>query len=227
MVSLMLVSGTSSAITITVDAKSNIFGAGHTAPPAPGGLGPGILPPSYSFLPASGQVMTFSSIIGSKTYNNHDYWGPEGYDPWLFGMNFPSYGGISGIVTSSHQFLAGVFLNGTEPTDPAPSSLDFGPDGLTRNFTDVNPDIGQLFFIGDGLTDSGLTQNFYVPLTASRLFLGFIDVDWNYLPGFYHDNFGSLTATFDIQPVPEPTTILLLGSGLIGLAGFRKKFRKR
>ena len=47
-----------------------------------------------------------------------------------------------------------------------------------------------------------------------------------YQNGQTFGNFISDQATLTLVRVTEPETILLLGSGLIGLIGFRKKFKK-
>jgi hypothetical protein len=74
--------------------------------------------------------------------------------------------------------------------------------------------VGNPFAIGNGPTMT------YIPTGAVQLLLGFND-------GWYNDNGGSIkieiTETPNGNPVPEPTTMLLFGAGLIGLAARGRK----
>jgi hypothetical protein len=204
------------AAQLNISADSNILGAGKISAPAPGGGTGGQLPPLYNFAAATGQVLTFSNISGSVNYSAFPETSTNGIGDgraYLSGTNISSYGGISGIRNDNAiGFLVGVFLNDSEPTGSGPSALDFTNN---TSFAELSPQLNQTFFIGDGLTGSGLgnIQRFLVPEQATRLFLGFADgYAVQGAPGYYSDNTGSVVANFEIQsaaePVPEPCTIL-------------------
>jgi hypothetical protein len=96
--------------------------------------------------------------------------------------------GISDIV-APYDALVGVFL-GTERPDssPAPAALDFStPESL--DYLTISPLLQQCFFIGDGRTSLGVTQQVVVPAGATRLFLG--TVDWF----GWANNYGSFSVT--------------------------------
>jgi hypothetical protein len=222
----------SGATTLTVDVNgaANIFGAGLMAPPPMPDTpfnhqhwtqsGPGQLPPAVdltAFSPNPYLVLHFPTITGGVGFNaTSGVAGPEGfsdqyYGPTLLSTNIDSTGGISGIaMTNRVLFLVGVFLGGAQPS-VAPAALS--ADGA-NSVTNFNPLLGQTFFIGDGRTDGGSLQNFYVPTGATHLHLGFADA-WIFggAPSWYGDNHGALNISINVD-TPDPATVWLIAAPL-------------
>lgn len=171
-----------------VDGKANIFAAGLSSVPGFAGGG-GLLPVEVSLLggvnevsfSTTGEVNCCGSTVGNTP--------PDG----SFGSptNISSYGGISGIKTSSVMMLVGVFLGPEPPSPQAPPILAFNTIGI--NFTTLSAELQQTFFIGDGFTSGGTKQTFVVPAGATRLFLGIADAQ-----GFIGNPNGDNTGAFEV-----------------------------
>ncbi len=215
---------------VTVNADSNIFGAGHATTVGPGGGGAGVLPPEYDFGFTAGPnaLLTFSSVTGTVIVNagtGDNVNDPDGVGAGSSDLSVNSLDGISGILGPHAGFLVGVFENDTEPADPAPARLDFSSIGT--NFTSLAPSLNQVFFIGDGLTGNGVgtAQQFQIPIGATRLFFGIADAPaYHGDPGGYNDNTGQFTASFTI--VPEPSSLALIVVGIVGAAAYARSTRR-
>lgn len=168
----------------------------------------------------AGQTFAFAVTGGVDYYNapSASFFGPDGNG--TSGSNLNSLGGISGFLGPQGP-LVGLFLNDDNPqAGPAPTRLDFTPGGLGTNFGSLAPELGQVFFIGDGLTGDGLRQKFIAPTGATRLFLGVADgFGFGGAPGAYDDNNGA----FAVETVPEPGAI----AGLLALSGLLVSQRRR
>jgi hypothetical protein len=121
-------------------------------------------------------------------------------------------------VTVPLEALVGVFIGSTPPNlNPAPGPLDF-TTLASQDYLSLSPELQQPFFIGDGLTSSGIVQQVIAPAGATQLYLGMMD------PQGYYNNVGSFTV--EVSAVPEPnmagTAAIILAALGVCTRGSRK-----
>jgi hypothetical protein len=175
----------------------------------------GIPPAVFTFPAGQNQIITFHNVVGGWTCGfTAVTYGADGTtaEPCnnAMGMTVNDPGGpfSAYILTDFTGALAGIFLEDTLPTTPSRPMRFYVNDsshgGLQTNFPVLPPEMGQVFFIGDGLTGTGTgnTQVFEVPPTATHLYLGYVDSCNNTVPGCYSNNRGNLVATLTFRQLP-------------------------
>lgn len=173
--------------------------------------------------PATGGISFFNGF-GGVVY------GPEG-NGIPGSSSIGAFGGISGYL-GTQGALVGVFLTDAIPSSGAPTTLDFSLTGLGTEFLTLSPEIGQVFYIGNGVTAGNVFQEFIAPAGATRVFLGITDgFNFNGPAGAFDDNDGAYRIRLGINEipttaVPEPATLTLMGLGM-SAAGYARKRRAR
>ena len=207
---------------------SDLFRAGGNGSP-PGGGGVGTLPTVIALNPGVGRTATFAASglwsCCSDVVNAGN--GPDG---GLFAggtTNVNAFNRIAGLQGPRTMFLSGLFLGAALPGSAPAGRSYVAADYALASFTGLL--LGQTFFIGDGFTGTGVgaLQTFAVPDGAQFLYLGVVDAfQFTGDPGFYDDNPGSVNVTYNIgaaSTVPEPATLALVATGLLGLVMLRRR----
>lgn len=121
-----------------------------------------------------GMVLEFRATGRVNHAPGFGFDGPDGAATDIQAHSVGAEHGISDIVAPLNALL-GVFLGPYNPEGSvAPPALDFSQRG-SIDYRQLTPAIRQVFFIGDGVTASGLHQKVVVPFGATRLFLGTAD----------------------------------------------------
>jgi hypothetical protein len=196
-------------VSLTVDATMDIYRAGGYNDGSDG-----IAPAVFTFPASPWRTMTFPAVSGAWACNSGPLYGADGAtasSPSCFNVSnitgpvgtFPGFQG-----TDFGGALVGVFLGDTLPTS-ALATLRFyfsnsSQGGIQTDFLTLSPKVGQVFFVGDGLTGTGTgtLQRFVVPAGATHLYLGYIDSCTQTtpgVPGCFTGNAGSLSVTARVQ----------------------------
>ena len=201
----------SSEINVTVPGTANPWLAGmpNGTQSELGDYAPANSPVLVNLNQIPNSSIQFSNITGTAAHWPPAPTGPEGcltLNPCIFTNISHEIGAEYGKsnLTAPVNSLIGVFLDNNIPQYPAPAALEFSTV-QSRDYLDLHPQLKQVFFIGDGKTNSGVQQNITVPPGATRLFLGIMDgIEWT-------NNTGAFNVTVNI-----------LGDAAAGKCGVKK-----
>ncbi|MEO8659431.1 MAG: hypothetical protein ABI693_13240 [Bryobacteraceae bacterium] len=166
----------------------------------------GVSPAKFDFVAGKNHFITFPIVTGSWSCGAGALYSADGTNAGA-DCNGPRHivdpiGGVSGFdSTDFYGALTGLFLDDTPTTTPAPPLRFYVTNntmgGFPTGIREFHPRLGQVFFIGDGLTGTGTGdyQRFWVPPAATHLYLGYVDAypGPNPLPNGYSNNVGGLT----------------------------------
>jgi hypothetical protein len=125
---------------------------------------------------------------------------------WIFIPVYP----ISQVVTENMEFYVSEGGLAERPDDVHQIQVDLGTNGPVSFTYD-----GYIYLVDIGRVGPGQ----YPDVTYVYDSNGGMASYWNTISLY-------ITSEPATPPVPEPATMFLLGSGIVGLVGFRKKFKK-
>jgi Flp pilus assembly protein TadG len=181
----MYVPATSTTITIN-PTQADVWLAGMPAGATASydDTAPANSPPQLALTLKPGDYISFSNASGSVANSaTATSVSPDGNSSQILGHGADSPGGatpddengVADVVMPINAIL-GVFLSESAPnTTSAPSRRDYSTAASRDQTAYDDIALKQPFFIGDGRTTGGTTQQFKVPVGATRLFMGTMD----------------------------------------------------